>query len=94
MDRFFEIDLGSRQCGLETLSLLQIMGELRAWGFLSPQLLPPTQPQFMQPGLGGEIQGTLFLVPSSMTSEESQIKSREQDWSRAILVCLSLPSTC
>ena len=55
------------------------MGDLRTWGFLSPQLLPPTQPQFMQPGSRGEIKSNLFLVPSSMISEESQIKSRKQD---------------
>ena len=36
----FEIDLGSRQCGLETLSLLQTMGELGTWVCFSP----PTPP--------------------------------------------------
>lgn len=75
----FEIDLGSRQCGLETLSLLQTMGELGTWVFFSPQLLPTTQPQFMKPGSRGGIKSTLFLVPSSMMGEESQIKSRGQD---------------
>lgn len=41
-----KVDLGSGQSGLETLSLLQTMGELGTWGSsapTTPQLLPPIQ---------------------------------------------------
>lgn len=68
---------------VETLSPAPDYGRTKGLGFLRPQLLPPTQPQFMQPGSRGEIKSTLFLVPSSMTSEESQIKSRNRTLSRA-----------